>query len=159
MDRRVGGFGLGGALEGARIMATLTTAEIEEFLSHPRVAQLVTLRASGMPHVAPVWFLWENGRALVMADGDAVKVRNIRRNPAVALCVSTAGRPYSYVTIEGMADVTAEGLADMAHKTCALYDGPERGAEFARELLAGGGMALIAIAVDRIISWKDDAPD
>ena len=140
-------------------MASLTTPEIDAFLAQPRIAQLVTLRPSGTPHIAPVWFLWQDGRVLVMADGDAVKARNIRSNPAVALCVSTPDRPYSYVTIEGLADLTKDGLDAMTRETCARYEGPERGAEFAAQLLADGGMVLIAITVDRIISWKDDAAD
>ena len=140
-------------------MARLTDEEIGEFLSRPLTAHLVTLRRSGTPHVAPVWFLWEGDRALVMADSGAVKVRNIRRNPAVALCVSTPGQPYAFVTIEGTAAVDAEGLESMAHRTCTLYDGPERGPEFARELLEGERMTLIAITPGRIVSWKDDSKE
>ena len=108
-------------------MANLTSDEIEEFLSQPRTAHLVTLRAEGTPHVAPVWFLWDEGRALVMADAKAVKVRNIRRNPAVALSVSTPGHPYSFVTIEGVANLADDGLEDMVRRTCILYEGDERG--------------------------------
>ncbi len=143
-------------------MATLTREEIEDFLSQPRTAHLVTLRASGTPHVAPVWFLWDpgaslrKGKALVMADSAAVKVRNIRRNPAVALCVSSPGHPYVFVTLEGVADVGTGGLEDMVRRTCILYEGPERGTEFAAELLGDGRLALITIAADRIITWKED---
>ena len=137
-------------------MANLTSDEIEEFLSQPRTAHLVTLRAEGTPHVAPVWFLWDEGRALVMADAKAVKVRNIRRNPAVALSVSTPDHPYSFVTIEGVANLADDGLEDMVRRTCILYEGDERGAEFARELLTDERMALIAIKPDRFISWKED---
>ena len=137
-------------------MGTLSREEADEFLSHPRTAHLVTLRASGTPHVAPVWFLWDAGRALVMADEKAVKVRNIRHNPAVALCVSTPDHPYSFVTIEGMADIAAEGLEEMVQRTCILYEGQERGAEFAAELLAGERLTLISISADRFISWKED---
>lgn len=137
-------------------MATLDREEIEEFLSQPRTSHLVTLRPSGTPHVAPVWFLWDDGRALVMADAAAVKVRNIRRNPAVSLCVSTPDHPYSFVTIEGRADITSEGLEDMATRTCVLYEGPERGAAFASELLADERMTLIVITVDRMMSWTED---
>ena len=140
-------------------MSALTREEIDVFLSQPRTAHLVTLRASGTPHVAPVWFLWEGGRALVMADSGAVKIRNVRRNPAVALCVSTADHPYEYVTIEGMADVTSEGVPEMVRKTCVLYEGPERGAEFAEELLGDERLALITIAVDRVMSWKEDGEE
>ena len=125
-------------------------------MAQPRTAHLVTLRAEGTPHVAPVWFLWDEGRALVMADAKAVKVRNIRRNPAVALSVSTPDHPYLFVTIEGVANLAGDGLEDMVRRTCILYEGEERGAEFARELLTDERMALIAITPDRFISWKED---
>ena len=137
-------------------MARLNAEEINAFLSQPRTAQLVTLRASGTPHVAPVWFLWDDGSALVMADASAIKVRNIRRNPAVALCVCTPDHPYEFVTVEGRADILSEGLEDMVRRTCILYEGQERGVEFAGELLADERLSLIRISVDRFISWKED---
>ncbi len=137
-------------------MANLNQEEIAEFLAQPRTAQLVTLRPSGTPHVAPVWFLWDEGRALVMADAKAVKVRNIRHNPAVALCVSTPDHPYTFVTIEGTADIASGGLEDMVQRTCVLYEGQERGMEFAAELLGDERLELISISVDRFISWKED---
>lgn len=137
-------------------MATFSREEIDEFLSRPQLGQLVTLRASGTPHVAPVWFLWDAGKALVMADAGAVKVRNTRRNPAVALCVCTPDRPYAYVTVEGRAADSADELESAVERICVQYDGPERGPEFAKELLADDRMTLITITPDRIISWKDD---
>ena len=137
-------------------MATLNTAEVEEFLSHPRTAQLVTMYAAGTPHVAPVWFLWDNGRALVMAGRTTVKVRNIRRNPAVSLCVCTPDHPYSFVTVEGTASITDDGLDDMVRRTCVLYEGDQRGAEFAAQLLSEERLTLIVITPNRFISWKED---
>jgi len=114
------------------------------------------MRTVGTPHVAPVWFLWDNGQALVMADRAAVKVRNIRRNPTVALCVCTPDHPYSFVTIEGTASITDSGLDDMVRRTCVLYEGDERGSEFAAELLADERLTLIVISPGRFISWKED---
>jgi len=137
-------------------LGTLNTAEVDEFLSQPRTAQLVTMRAAGTPHVAPVWFLWDNGQALVMAGRATVKVRNIRRNPTVALCVCTPDHPYSFVTIEGTASITDRGLEDMVRRTCVLYEGDERGAEFAAQLLGEERLTLIVISPDRFISWKED---
>ena len=137
-------------------MGTLNTAEVDAFLSQPRTAQLVTMHAAGTPHVAPVWFLWDDGRALVMADRSAVKVRNIRRNSAVALCVCTPDHPYSFVTIEGKANLTDNGLEDMVRRTCVLYEADERGAEFAEELLSEERLTLIVISPGRFISWKED---
>lgn len=138
-------------------MAKLSQQEIDAFLAEPRIAHLVTLRTSGTPHVAPVWFLYENGRAMVMADGGAVKVRNIKRNPTVALSVAAPLRPLSYVVLEGRAELTTRDMAGVVERMCVLYDGPERGKEFAQELLDDARMTLIDISVDRVMSWKDDA--
>ena len=80
-------------------MARLSQEEREDFLGKPQIAHLVTLRPEGTPHVAPVWFLWDDGKAWVMADGGAIKVRNIKQNPAVAVSIATPERPLSYVVL------------------------------------------------------------
>ena len=143
-------------------MVRLNKQDQKLFLSQPRIAHLVTLRPAGTPHVAPVWFLWDgehedNGRAWVMADGNAVKVRNISLNPAVALSIATPERPLSYVVLEGRAEVTSEGLGDVVERMCVLYDGPGKGAEFAKELLEEERMVLLQITVEKIMSWQDDS--
>ena len=99
--------------------------------------------------MAPVWILWEEGRAYVMADAGAVKVRNIHRNPAVSVCIATPGRPSSFVTVEGTASTGTEGIEATVHRICDKYDGPERGREFALELLASERVVLI--------TWKDES--
>ena len=137
-------------------MVRLTQEEQESFLARPMIAHLVTMRPAGTPHVAPVWFLWDRGRAFVMADANAMKVRNVKRNPAVALSVATPERPLSYVVLEGKAKITSENLANVVERMCVLYDGPERGAEFAKELLGEDRMVLLDIPIDRVMSWKDD---
>jgi len=136
-------------------MAKLNQQETEQFLAHPRIAHLATLRPSGTPHVAPVWFLWDQGRAWVMADGGAVKVRNIKGNPAVTLSIATPDRPLSYVVLEGRAQINVDDLPRVVERMCVLYDGPERGADFAKELLRENRMVLLEITVDRVMSWKD----
>ena len=110
--------------------------------------------------MAPVWFDWtgggSQGRAMVMVGGGAVKVRNVRRNPRVALSVATEGRPYKHVVLEGEARPTKEDLAEVVRRICVRYDGPQRGPEYAQELLDRGDMVLLYIQVDRVMSWVDD---
>jgi len=141
-------------------MARLTKEDQDKLLAEPRIAHLVTIRPAGTPHVAPIWFLWdgqgENGRAWVMADGSAIKVRNIKNNPAVALSIATPERPLSYVVLEGQAKVTSEGLAAVVERMCVLYDGPSKGADFAKELLGEQRLVLLEITVSKVMSWKDD---
>ena len=140
-------------------MAKLSQDELERFLDQAHVAHLVTQRPNGKPHVAPVWYVWDGSRAVVMAGQDAIKVKNIGRNPAVSLSIAAAQRPYQYVIIEGLATVTKEDLDRQVRRICLRYDGPERGEAFARELLAEGRMVLLGIEVDRLISWKEDVKE
>ncbi|HAA95091.1 MAG: TIGR03618 family F420-dependent PPOX class oxidoreductase [SAR202 cluster bacterium] len=137
-------------------MAKLNQQEIDELLHQPMIAHLVTLHRDGRPHVAPVWFLWDEGRPLVMADAKALKVRNIRNNPAVAVSIATPERPLSYVVMEGQAKITSDGLESVVERMCVLYDGPVRGKEFAAELLGDERMILLDISVDKTIGWKSD---
>ena len=136
-------------------MADMTQQEIAAYLAEAHIAHLVTLRSNGRPHVAPVWYLEENGRAFVMADANAVKVRNIRRNPAVSLSIATDQRPLKYVVLTGDAQVADGDLVQMVERICVRYDGPVRGVEYAKELLAENRMALIEIQVTRVIGWQD----
>ena len=137
-------------------MADLGQQEIDAYLGEPHVANLTTVRPDGRPHVAPVWFLWESGLVWVIAGNTAVKVRNIRANPAVALSVAADARPYQYVILEGQARVREDGLEEMVNRICVRYDGPERGAEFAQELLSSGRTVLLEVEVAKTISWQED---
>lgn len=137
-------------------MAQLSQQEIGSYLAEPHVAHLVTVRPDGRPHVAPVWFLWEAGHALIITGGTSVKVRNIRWSPAVALSIATDHRPFQYVVLEGAGKVTQEDLARVVERICVRYDGPVQGAAYAQELLAAGNMVLVDIQVERVIGWKDE---
>ena len=137
-------------------MTTLNSEEIDSLLSQPVTGSLVTLRPSGAPHQAPVWFLWDEGTIFVIAGTDSVKVRNIRRNPAVSICVATTNRPYSYVTVEGNAVADSRDLESVTRRICAHYDGPVRGPEYARELLEDDDMTLITITPERFMTFKSD---
>ena len=137
-------------------MAEMSQQEISALLAEPHLAHLVTVRPDGRPHVAPLWYMEEDGRAFVIAEGNAVKLRNIRRNPAVSLSIATDNRPYKYVILQGEGTVTEHNLAQVVERLCVRYDGPERGAAFAKELLSNRTFRLIDIRVTRVTGWKDD---
>ena len=136
--------------------ARLSTDALEAFLAEPHVADLVTLREDGSPHVAPVWYAYEGGRFLVFTGTSAVKVRNIRNDPRVAVSVATDDGPYRYVLLEGMATLIDRDLEGVTERICVRYRGPDRGMAYARELLAAGGNVVIEVVPERVRSWADD---
>ena len=137
-------------------MTRLSAVEIDSELTKPHVAHLVSIRPDGRPHVAPVWYARDGGRVWVMTGSGTAKARNITNNPAVSLSIAAPGRPYWYIVLEGIASLTKDNMESMVKNICTLYDGPVRGAEFARELLTEEDMVLIDIRIERVISWQDD---
>jgi nitroimidazol reductase NimA-like FMN-containing flavoprotein (pyridoxamine 5'-phosphate oxidase superfamily) len=81
---------------------------VEEFLtSEPLTAHLATSN-DDRPHVAPVWFHYEDGVVEVVTAGR--KLRDIRENPYVSLSIerSTAGDPEWTTTLHGTAAVVED---------------------------------------------------
>ena len=81
-------------------MPKLSQQEISDFLAEPHLADLATVRPDGRPHMAPVGYIVENGKAFVIARVGTVKVRNIRQNPKVSLSIAPEELPYQYVLLE-----------------------------------------------------------
>jgi PPOX class probable F420-dependent enzyme len=95
-------------------MAEMSGDEWRAFLRHPvRPAMLATVRPDGRPHVAPVWIVPDEDDSLVFTTGaDTVKGRAVQRDRRVALCVDDDRPPFSYVLVEGTAEVS-EDLDEM----------------------------------------------
>jgi PPOX class probable F420-dependent enzyme len=95
-------------------MHVMSEEEWMAFLTdQPRTAKLATVRADGRPHVAPIWIaLDDDGTVVFTTHGDSRKGKSIRRDPRVALCVDDDRPPFSFVTIEGTAEIS-EDLEEM----------------------------------------------
>ena len=86
-------------------IVTEVPAEAEQLLeSEPVMAHLGTCVA-GRPHVAPVWYRYEDGVVEIVTTGR--KLDNVRQNPRVALSVQAdhAGQTKWTVTLLGTAAV------------------------------------------------------
>jgi nitroimidazol reductase NimA-like FMN-containing flavoprotein (pyridoxamine 5'-phosphate oxidase superfamily) len=68
--------------------------------------------ADGRPHVAPLWFRYEDGTVEVMTTGR--KLANVRENPRVSLAVQSgdASDPDWTVTLLGTAEVVEDEAAN-----------------------------------------------
>src|SRR5512147_2210083 len=64
---------------------------------------LATVRSNGTPHLAPIWFVWVEGKVYVCTAADSVKARNLLANPSVSLALESGNAP---VVLEGHACFT-----------------------------------------------------
>jgi len=76
-----------------------------ERLERDMIGWLSTVTPDGQPQTFPIWFLWEDGEALVYSDHRAKRNVNIARNPRVALHLNDDGRGGGIVVVEGEARV------------------------------------------------------
>ena len=129
---------------------------IEEFLSGREIADLVTLMADGGPHVAPVWYKYDGESYLVLAERTTVKVRNIRRDPRVAISIASRQSPYSYVLVQGTARLSEPETDDLLYELSFRYLGEDRGREYADEVRQQSSFALITVTADKTITYFDE---
>lgn len=102
------------------------------FLREPvRPAILSTVRKDGSPHAAPVWYALDGDVITFTTGQDTVKGRNLRRDPRLALCVQDDQPPFSFVAVQGVAQLS--GDLDQVSYWAAIIGGRYMGAERAEE--------------------------
>jgi PPOX class probable F420-dependent enzyme len=81
---------------------------VREFIRNNHRAVLATRRANGDPQLSPVLCgLDAEGRVTVSTREPAMKVRNLRRDPRVSLCVLNDGFFGDWVQLDGTAEVVS----------------------------------------------------
>lgn len=83
----------------------LPPLQVERFLQGRHVAVLTTINPDGSPLQTPVWCLYRDGIIHIRTNSRSGKVRNIRRDRRVSLCVQDERPPYRGVTVNGIARV------------------------------------------------------
>ncbi|HET7654760.1 MAG TPA: PPOX class F420-dependent oxidoreductase [Acidimicrobiales bacterium] len=132
------------------------------FLRHPvRPAVLATVRADGRPHAAPVWYDVDpdaDGAIVFTTGADTVKGRNLARDPRLALCVQDDRPPFSFVVLEGTAELVDDvGQVRMwAARIGGRYMGADQ-ADAYGERNGVPGELLVRVTVTHAVSARDVA--
>ena len=107
------------------------TPEVRELCSARNMAHVATLMADGSPHVSPVWIAVEGDRLAIFSTAAHLKVRNLRRDPRVAISICDERNPYRSVVIRGrvveeIEDDTAIEIMDRMSRRYVGQDFPVR---------------------------------
>jgi PPOX class probable F420-dependent enzyme len=143
---------LAGMNETAATTAPNPAARIRRFLEREAVVWLSTTRSGGLPHLVPCWFWWDGVELIVFSKPDAVKVRNLRENPALMLALGDAEADFDIGLVEARATLH-EGAFPVPE---AMYD------KYARQMASTGldrrtfaetYSQAILIAPTRFLPW------
>jgi PPOX class probable F420-dependent enzyme len=103
--------------------------QVTRLIERGPIAHVVTLNADGSPHVSLAWIGVEADEVVIGTLSDQVKLRNMRRDPRVALSMVTGERSAygldEYVVMHGRARVTPGGAAELLQRLAWVYLGPE----------------------------------
>jgi PPOX class probable F420-dependent enzyme len=72
-----------------------------DLLRSRAVAFVSTLAKSGAPQVTPLWFLWDGERVRISLVEGRQKLRNLRRDPRIAVAIADPARPTFYLELRG----------------------------------------------------------
>ena len=142
-------------------MSEMTKDEIRNFLLQGTfTGKLGTINKNGTPHVVPIWFTLDNKNNILFTTNEtSVKAKNIKRDSGVSLCVDDQVPLYSFVTIDGIAEISSNKPTEIykwAKRIAARYMGNDKAEEYGRRNSSEGEL-LIKIKPTKVIGQKDIA--
>jgi PPOX class probable F420-dependent enzyme len=109
-------------------MKSVLTEPVRQALTSGKLAHLVTLNPDGTPQITLVWVGLEDDEIVAAHLGSWQKVKNIRRDPRVALSMETGGKNEHgldhYLIVHGRARITEGGAPELLQRLAYTYIGP-----------------------------------
>jgi PPOX class probable F420-dependent enzyme len=103
--------------------------EAREVLESDRLAHLVTLNPDGSPQVSCVWVGLEGDEIVSGHLGTRQKVRNVERDPRVALSIEAKGTNelglQEYLVVHGRGRIQEGGAPELLQRLACTYIGPD----------------------------------
>ncbi len=139
----------------------MSSSEALDFLNDgSRTGKLAWVASDGRPHVAPVWFIVEDGDLVFATATRSGKALAMAREPRVSLVVDTETPPYAFVKVDGVVEVSQDldELRRVSTLTGARYIGADQAEAFG-ERNSSPGECLVRlrptsiVGVDGIADW------
>lgn len=86
-------------------------ADLRRALNGTPLAHVATVLPDGAPHSVPMWIDAEGEHIAILTGPNSRKARNLRRDPRVAISLTTADNPYQPVVVRGRVVEWLEGDA------------------------------------------------
>ena len=97
--------------------------ELLALLRETSTCYIATLMKDGSPQLTQVWVDTDGEHVVINSVESHLKVRNLRRDPRVAVTVSDPEHPRRYFQVRGRATITTEGAVEHIEKLSQKYNG------------------------------------
>jgi len=100
------------------------TTDLLDLLREPSICYIATSMADGSPQLTQTWVDTDGENVVINSVDGFLKIRNIERDPRVAVAIADAKNPSRYIQVRGkVTSVTAEGGAEHIEKLAQKYLG------------------------------------
>ena len=108
-------------------LAAKLSANAIRMIEGKNFASLATLLPDGSPHVTPMWVDHEGDMILMNTAEGRIKLRNMARDPRVAVAITDHNNPYDRVVIQGRVIArTQDGAEAHIDKLAKKYTGANK---------------------------------
>jgi PPOX class probable F420-dependent enzyme len=98
--------------------------DLRALLRQPSLCYVATSMADGSPQVTQTWVDTDGEHVLINSVQGHVKVKNLARDPRVAVAISDLSTPSRYVQVRGrVVDLTTEGAVAHIERLAQRYLG------------------------------------
>lgn len=138
--------------------AILTERAVTFLSEGTRTGKLGYIAKDGRPLIAPVWFLVEDGTLVFNTGADTAKGRALRRDPRVVLVVDDERPPFSFVQVQGTAELSEDDpdLLGTATRIAGRYMGAGKADEYGKRNGVPGEL-VVRITPTKVIASFDVA--
>ncbi|MGA2627454.1 MAG: PPOX class F420-dependent oxidoreductase [Candidatus Bathyarchaeia archaeon] len=128
----------------------MSDVELREFLSQPLIADIVTLKKDGSPHITPVDYYFDGTYLYFSTTTDRAKGRNIKRDNRIAVSIRNENA-HKVVLFAGTADILDDRDQVLVRRIVARYTSPDK----VDELLSGleANRIILRMKPTKTISW------
>jgi PPOX class probable F420-dependent enzyme len=115
---------------------------------------LATIHRDGRPQLTPVWYLWADEAFWISTTSVASKVRNIRADQRVTMCIDgDAMGAREYVQVSGIAMVLTDGIEAMTLQLIRRYYDSEPKAQERWQTIRRGRVLIRVLPTH--FQWRD----
>ena len=131
----------------------MSEEEVEAFLTSAPIARLASHNPDGTIHIAPVWFLYEDGHILISTQRISRKARNMAGDPQVTVVIDTEAPPFKGVILYGHAELEQEDAVAKRATIFTKYMDSEQAIQTATHLAEQFAPVIIRVRPQRTISY------
>jgi PPOX class probable F420-dependent enzyme len=128
----------------------MSDEELQEFLSQPLIADVVTLKKDGSPQITPVWYDFDGTYLYFSTTTDRAKARNLKRDNRTSICIRNEDA-HKVVLFAGTTDILDDRDHVGVRRIVVRYMAPDKVDGFLSGLETN--RVIVRVKPTRTISW------